>query len=158
MDEAMKEVKMVVEGVMGGNLPWNLVFAGVALAVAAEILTIPVLPFAVGLYLPIHLSTPMAVGGLVRLWIEKKRGEEEENQKQMIESGILYSSGLIAGEGLIGILLAVFAVLPSKRGGTVGEWLAAAGDRMNFGNIGALIMFMVLIGTLILSIQKGKEK
>ena len=143
---------------MGGNLPWNLVFAGVALAVAAEILTIPVLPFAVGLYLPIHLSTPMAVGGLVRLWIEKKRGEEEENQKQMIESGILYSSGLIAGEGLIGILLAVFAVLPSKRGGTVGEWLAAAGDRMNFGNIGALIMFVVLIGTLILSIQKGKEK
>lgn len=151
-------MKMVVEGVMGGNLPWNLVFAGVALAVAAEILTIPVLPFAVGLYLPIHLSTPMAVGGLVRLWIEKKRGEEEENQKQMIESGILYSSGLIAGEGLIGILLAVFAVLPSKRGGTVGEWLAAAGDRMNFGNIGALIMFVVLIGTLILSIQKGKEK
>ena len=60
-------MKMVVEGVMGGNLPWNLVFAGVALAVAAEILTIPVLPFAVGLYLPIHLSTPMAVGGRVRL-------------------------------------------------------------------------------------------
>ena len=76
----------------------------------------------------------------------------------MIESGILYSSGLIAGEGLIGILLAVFAVLPSKRGGTVEEWLAAAGDRMNFGNIGALIMFLVLIGTLILSIWKGKEK
>ena len=151
-------MKMVVEGVMGGNLPWNLVFAGVALAVAAEILTIPVLPFAVGLYLPIHLSTPMAVGGLVRLWIEKKRGEEEENQKQMIESGILYSSGLIAGEGLIGIMLAIFDVLPSKRGGTVGEWLAAAGDRMNFGNIGALIMFVVLLGTLILSIQKGKEK
>ncbi len=74
-------MKMVVEGVMGGNLPWNLVFAGVALAVAAEILTIPVLPFAVGLYLPIHLSTPMAVGGLVRLWIEK-RGEEEENQNR----------------------------------------------------------------------------
>lgn len=53
-------------------------FAGVALAVAAEILTIPVLPFAVGLYLPIHLSTPMAVGGLVRLWIEKREGKRKK--------------------------------------------------------------------------------
>ena len=61
-------MKMVVEGVMGGNLPWVLVFAGVGIAVVVEILGIPVLPFAVGLYLPIYLSTPMIVGGLIRLY------------------------------------------------------------------------------------------
>ena len=59
-------MKMVVEGVMGGNLPWTLVFVGVGIAIVVEILRIPVLPFAVGLYLPIHLSTPMMVGGAIK--------------------------------------------------------------------------------------------
>lgn len=149
-------MKMVVEGVTGGNLPWNLVFAGVAIAVMAEILQIPVLPFAVGLYLPIHLSTPMVLGGLIRLWFEKKRGEDEDVQEQMIESGILYSSGLIAGEGLVGILLAVLALLPSKSGGTVGTDLASIGEHLYFGNWGGLIIFALLAGTLILAIRKGR--
>ena len=65
-------MKMVVEGVMGNSLPWALVFAGVAIAIVVEILQIPVLPFAVGLYLPIYLSTPIMAGGLVRLYFDKK--------------------------------------------------------------------------------------
>lgn len=150
-------MKMVVEGVMGGSLPWNLVFAGVAIAITAEILQIPVLPFAVGLYLPIHLSTPMVVGGLIRLWFEKKRGEEEDVQEQMIENGILYSSGLIAGEGLVGILLAVLAILPAKSGGTVGTSLASIGKSLYFGNWGGLMIFAVLSYTLILAIQGGRK-
>ena len=66
-------MKMVVEGVMEGNLPWNLVFIGVFVALVAEILRIPVLPFAIGLYLPIHLSTPIMAGGLIRLFLEKRK-------------------------------------------------------------------------------------
>lgn len=151
-------MKMVVEGVMGGNLPWNLVFAGVAIAVTAEILRIPVLPFAVGLYLPIHLSTPMVAGGLIRLWFEKKRGEDEEVQEQMIENGILYSSGLIAGEGLVGILLAVLAIFPAKSGGTVGENLASIGKSIYFGNWGGLIVFALLCYTLIFAIRRGRKE
>lgn len=151
-------MKMVVEGVMGGNLPWNLVFAGVAIAVTAEILRIPVLPFAVGLYLPIHLSTPMVAGGLIRLWFEKKRGEDEDVQEQMIENGILYSSGLIAGEGLVGILLAVLAIFPAKSGGTVGENLAAIGKSIYFGNWGGLIVFALLCYTLIFAIRRGRKE
>ena len=58
---------------MGNSLPWSLVFAGVAIAIVVEILQIPVLPFAVGLYLPIYLSTPIMVGGLVRLYVDKKK-------------------------------------------------------------------------------------
>ena len=91
-------MKMVVEGVMGGDLPWTLVFAGVGIAIVVEILKIPVLPFAVGLYLPIHLSTPMMIGGLIRYFFEKKKANSEEERKEKVENGVLYSSGLIAGE------------------------------------------------------------
>ena len=99
-------MKLVVEGVMNGNLPWALVFAGVFIAIVVEILGIPVLAFAVGLYLPIYLSIPMMVGGLVRLYFDKKKMDEAE-RKDKVENGLLYSSGLIAGEGIIGILLAL---------------------------------------------------
>ena len=80
---------------MGNSLPWSLVFAGVAIAIVVEILQIPVLPFAVGLYLPIYLSTPIMVGGLVRLYFDKKKGITEEERKAKVNQGILYSSVLL---------------------------------------------------------------
>lgn len=64
-------MKMVVEGVMGGTLPWSLVFCGIGIALMVEILGLPVLPVAIGLYLPVHLSVPIYVGGLVRAALEK---------------------------------------------------------------------------------------
>lgn len=88
-------MKMIVEGVMGGNLPWNLVFAGAFIGIVVEVLGIPVLPFAVGLYLPIHLSTPMMIGGLVRLFLEKRKNMDEKAKKDMIDNGVPYSSRLI---------------------------------------------------------------
>ena len=66
-------MKMVVEGVMGGTLPWVLIFMGVFIAIVVEILGIPVLAFSIGLYLPIYLSTPIMVGGLIRWFIDNKR-------------------------------------------------------------------------------------
>lgn len=99
-------MKMVVEGVMDGNIPWGLIFLGVFIAISVEIIGIPVLPFAIGLYLPIHLSMPIMVGGLVRLWYEKRKFKDEKRRKEVISDGVLYASGMIAGEGLIGILLA----------------------------------------------------
>lgn len=139
-------MKMVVQGVMEGNLPWNLVFAGAGIAIAVEILGIPVLPFAIGLYLPLHLSTGIMAGGLVRLYFEKKKKISEEKRKDSIERGILYTSGLIAGEGLVGILLAVFAIV--KIGGkSIAEIIDLSG-KIQLGNIGALVAFAVLIITL----------
>ena len=148
-------MKLVVEGVMGGNLPWALVFAGVAIAIVVEILGIPVLPFAVGLYLPIHLSTPMMVGGLIRLYFEKKKGLSEEERKEKTDKGILYSSGLIAGEGLVGILLAVFAIIPVGAG-TLGDVINLSGV-INLGNIGGIIFFILLCATLVLFMNKNKK-
>lgn len=103
-------MKMIIEGVMDSNLPWGLVFVGVALAVVIEILGIPVLPFAIGVYLPVQLNACIMVGGIVRLIFDKMKKEEKEKE-EIITDGILYCSGMIAGEGLVGILLAVFAVI-----------------------------------------------
>ncbi|MDO4942867.1 MAG: oligopeptide transporter, OPT family [Lachnospiraceae bacterium] len=138
-------MKMVVEGVMGGTLPWTLIFMGVFIAIAVEVLGIPVLAFAIGLYLPIHLSSPIFVGGLIKWYMEKKRKyDSEEARKNAIESGILYSSGMIAGEGLVGILLAVFAVL-----GLNTDMSSIYGDNfMAIGNWVGLIVFAALLATL----------
>ena len=103
-------MKMIIEGVMEGNLPWGLVFTGVSLAIAVEILGIPVLPFAIGVYLPVQLNACIMVGGIIRLLFDKMKKEENEKDA-IITDGILYCSGMIAGEGLVGILLAVFAIL-----------------------------------------------
>ena len=150
-------MKMIVEGVMGGNLPWNLVFAGAFIGIVVEVLGIPVLPFAVGLYLPIHLSTPMMLGGAVRWIFEKKKNMSEKAKKDMIENGVLYCSGLIAGEGLVGILLAVFAIIPMADG-SLGDFLGGliSGTPIN-SNLGGLIFFALLTSTM-WAVTKRKEK
>ncbi len=150
-------MKMVVEGVFGGNLPWNLVFAGAGIAIVMEVLAIPVLPFAVGLYLPIHLSTPMLVGGLIRYFFEKRKAKNlsDEEREVQINRGVLFSSGMIAGEGFVGILLAVFAILPVG-GKTLAEILNISG-KISLGNIGGLAFFAVLCAILCYAIVK-KDK
>ena len=143
-------MKMIVEGVMDGNLPWTLIFIGAFIAIVVEILGIPVLPFAIGLYLPIHLSTPMMVGGLVKLVVEKKKNASEKEKKDADANGILFSSGLIAGEGLVGILLAFLTVIPlngSNIGDIIGSFLPGTIPLLtnaNFGNVIGLIAFALL--------------
>lgn len=140
-------MKMIVEGVMNANLPWGLVGAGAFLAIVVELLGIPVLPFAVGLYLPVHLSTGIMVGGLVRYVVEKK--------KKDAEPGILFSSGMIAGEGLVGILLAVFAVIPVGKK-TVADCIDISG-KFTLGMTGALVFFAGLVGILYYFAVRKKE-
>lgn len=102
-------MKMIIEGVMENSLPWALVFVGVFIAVLVEILRIPVLPFAIGVYLPVHLNACIMVGGLIRLFFDRMKREEGEKNR-IINDGVLFCSGMIAGEGLVGILLALLAV------------------------------------------------
>lgn len=149
-------MKMIVEGVMGGNLPWNLVFAGVFIAIVIEILGIPVLPFSIGLYLPIYLSVPMMLGGLLRWGLEKRKYSSDKEKNNVVQSGVLYSSGLIAGEGIVGILLAVFAVIPMGAS-NVGEFINISGI-LNLGQIGGLIAFALLLVTLYLFATKDLKK
>ena len=103
-------MKLLVEGIMDANLPWALILIGVFVAVVAEILQVPVMPFAVGMYLPFSLSAGIMAGGAVRFIVEKLKGSDEE-KKERADRGVLFTSGLIAGEGIMGIILAVLAVV-----------------------------------------------
>lgn len=103
-------MKMLVEGIMNADLPWGLILTGVFIAIAVEILKVPVMPFAVGMYLPFSLSAGIMAGGAVRFIVERVKGSEKE-KKARTDRGVLFTSGLIAGEGIIGILLAVLTVL-----------------------------------------------
>lgn len=136
-------MKMIVEGVMGGNLPWTLVFIGVFIALVVELLGIPVLPFAIGLYLPIELSSCIMIGGILRWALEKKKYKSGEQKESAISNGVLCCSGMIAGEGLIGILLAVFAVV-KVNGRSLAEYIDLSGS-VNFGQIGALVVLALVI-------------
>lgn len=136
-------MKMIVEGVMGGNLPWTLVFIGVFIALVVELLGIPVLPFAIGLYLPIELSSCIMIGGILRWVLEKKKYKSGEQKESAISNGVLCCSGMIAGEGLIGILLAVFAVV-KVNGRSLAEYIDLSGS-VNLGQIGALVVLALVI-------------
>ena len=93
----------VIKGVLAQNLPWGLVLVGVFISVTLELCGIRSLSFAVGSYLPIATTAPIFVGGLVRWFVERKTGQGQESE---ISAGTLFSSGLIAGGSLAGILYA----------------------------------------------------
>ena len=142
-------MKMIVEGIMGGNLPWGLVFVGVFLAICLEILRIPVMPFAIGLYLPIYLNATIMIGGIVRGLLDSRKGVDEKTKTAQSTDGTLYCAGMIAGEGLVGILLAVFAVF--------GISLDMSGI-VNFGNIGGVVLMIIMILSLLkFSIWRKKK-
>ena len=144
-------MKMIVEGIMGGNLPWNLVFIGVFLAIALEILRVPVMPFAIGLYLPIYLNASIMIGGVVRMFMDRRKNVDEETKTKQTTDGTLYCAGMIAGEGLVGILLAIFAVVGIN---------VSIGESVNFGNIGGVVLMVIMILCLLkFSLwKKSKEK
>ena len=134
-------MKMIVEGIMGGNLPWNLVFTGVFLAIALEVLRIPVMPFAIGLYLPIYL-----IGGVVRWFMDSRKNVDAKLKEEQTTRGTLFCAGMIAGEGLVGILLAVFAVCGISTALSI-----------DLGNIGGVVLMIVMIACLLAFSMKKKK-
>ena len=148
-------MKLIVEGVMGGNLPWGLVFIGVFIAIVVEVIGIPVLPFAIGVYLPVQLNACIMVGGLIRLALDKMKKPEEE-KKTIVNDGILFCSGMIAGEGLVGILLALFAVFGLD---TVVDLSAKLGISPLVANVGGILLFAVIVLTVLkFSLWKKRKK
>lgn len=139
-------MKMIIEGVMGGNLPWGLVFVGVFIAIIVEIVGIPVLPFAIGVYLPIQLNACIMAGGIVRLVLDKQKKEEKEKTR-IVNDGILFCSGMIAGEGVIGILLALLAVVGV-------DGLLDISGIVPWTGVGADIASLVVFALVILSVLK----
>jgi putative OPT family oligopeptide transporter len=122
----------IIKGLLSRNLPWGLVLVGVFISITLELCGIHSLSFAVGSYLPIATTAPIFAGGLVRWFVERKTGQAEESE---VGSGTLFSSGLIAGGSLAGILYAILfgrhiigaaddnetlGLIPALHNGTVG--------------------------------------
>jgi len=146
-------MKLIIEGVMEGNLPWALVFTGVFIAVVAEVIGIPVLPFAIGIYLPVQLNACIMVGGLVRLGLDKMK-KEKETKDAIVNDGILFCSGMIAGEGLVGIAMALLAVFGVDKLIDLSKYIPAT-----VSNIGGLVLFAVIILTLLkFTLWKKRDK
>ena len=148
-------MKLIIEGVMGGNLPWGLVLIGVCIALVVELIGIPVLPFAIGVYLPVQLNACIMIGGVIRLVMEKLKKSEDE-KKEIINDGVLFCSGMIAGEGLVGILLALLAVFGVDK-------FVDLGSRFNIPTpvltIGGIVLFAIIIFTVLkFSLWKKREK
>lgn len=146
-------MKLIVEGVMGGNLPWGLIFTGVFIAVVIEILGVPVLPFAIGIYLPVQLNACIMVGGIIRLVLDKLKKSEKEKEA-ITNDGILFCSGMIAGEGLVGIVLALLAVLG------LGSVIDISGNiPAVIRDAGGIVLFAIIILTLLkFTVFKKREK
>ena len=143
-------IKMLVEGIMIAELPWSLILIGVCVAIVMEILKVPVMPFAVGMYLPFSLNAGIMAGGLVRLFMDKRNVSEKE-KKASVDHGILFTSGLIAGEGLMGVILAIFAVAKLDK-------IIDLSKKFSIGEIGSLIVFILLLLYLARVCIKGGKK
>jgi putative OPT family oligopeptide transporter len=102
-------MKMIVQGIMSARLPWTMVFIGVALAFFCFLVDIPILAVALGIYLPMSLTTGVFAGGIVRALVERRT--KNTGNDDAVNKGVLLSSGLIAGDALFGIVVAAFAAL-----------------------------------------------
>lgn len=143
-------MKMIIEGVMEGNLPWSLIFIGSAVAVTIEVLGISALPVAIGVYLPLELTTPIMIGGLIRFFADRITAGNSEKSSE----GVLFCSGMIAGEGLVGILLAVLAVFNISRKINLGYIF---GENTFIPEITGLIILLAMAAMLFMIATKGNR-
>lgn len=134
-------MKMLADGIITGQLPWVLVFIGVFISIFCEMVGIPILPVALGVYLPITLNATILVGGVIRVLVEKrfKKEEDKEAQGEAVEKGVLTASGLVAGGAIMGIIVAMFTTL----GINIGFGVNIA-PNITQSNWLPLVMFLIL--------------
>ena len=137
-------MRLVIDGVLARSLPWTLVAVGAGIAIVVELLRIPSLPFAVGVYLPLSTMMPVFLGGLLRLLLQRRAATDAERLARR-DRGILLGSGLVGGEGLIGVVIAGAAGWAVSRGQTPWSlgfaWAGAAADWLALALFVALMTF-----------------
>lgn len=139
-------MKILAEGVLGGNLPWDLIFIGAAIAITLEFFGLNSLVVAVGIYLPVHVSTPIMVGGFVRYFIDRF-SKTDAIREARTDRGTLFASGLIAGESLVGVLIAILIYF----GAPIPEEAKLASNLVPF------LLFLILAGSLWFVSVRGKK-
>jgi putative OPT family oligopeptide transporter len=144
-------MSLVIKGILSQQLPWGLVLIGVFLSCLLEVVGVPALAFAVGVYLPLESTTPVFMGGLVRWLIDRRRGSDAESDAG---PGVLYSSGLIAGASLMGLAYA----------GLQPEEFAAIREQLNLGRFlpdwfsqGPLVGLLTFVGVAALLYRAARS-
>jgi uncharacterized oligopeptide transporter (OPT) family protein len=127
-------MKTVIEGILSADIPWVLVFIGAIMALTVELVGIPALPFAVGLYLPLSSLSPIFVGGMLRRYVEGRHAGNREKLDDVRENGVLFGSGLVAGEGIMSVVIAAvaFGIGHVPEWGGYG-WMGAAAQYVALG-------------------------
>ena len=134
---------------MGQGAPWMLYGAGAILALLLNLLGVPVLPFALGMFIPLYLNTPLIVGGLIS-WYVSTRSKDAALNNARLERGTLLASGFIAGGALMGVVSAAM-----KFGGLdffQTDWYATAGSQLL-----GLVMYIAIIVYLVIATMKAKK-
>jgi putative OPT family oligopeptide transporter len=146
---------LIIDGILSQRLPWGLVLIGVLIAVTLELSKVPSLPFAVGVYLPIQISTPIFIGGMLRWAVDrynKRRGQDPADAD--FSPGVLLCSGYIAGGAIAGVLVAFMEFLPKDWNDAL-RFSPYLNEAWQHSQIPALVMFSALAVILLLV---GTEK
>lgn len=147
-------MKLITEGVMENNIPWTLVFIGAFLTIVVSLLGIPALSFAIGIYLPVALSACVMVGGAVRFFFEQSKKDEHDKQ-ELINDGTLVCSGMIAGEGLLGVLIAFLAVIGVSETLVIRNWVATDAIK---NAMSLLLLIASVIALVVIAVYKRKPE
>jgi putative OPT family oligopeptide transporter len=156
----------IIRGILDRKLPWALVLFGVMISVMLEIVGIPALAFAVGVYLPLSSSTPIFVGGMVRWLVDRARRKELEHKRMTEEQlvaegdkspGVLMASGYIAGGAIAGIIIAFLAGVLTDFDNSIAKW-AEAGNPFFAGAASDLLALLPFALLTVLLFMVGREK
>ncbi len=142
-------IKSLAEGVMSGNLPWALILIGMGIAVAVWLMGGSVLPFSVGLYLPIHLSVTMMIGGAIRGIVDNRKSYSDGTRAKKIEKGTMYASGYIAGDALMGVLATFLIYI----GTGVDTWISGTDNAWV-----SFAFFLLVIGYFCYEVFSGRDE
>ena len=140
---------------MGGNTPWTLYIAGAILALLLNWLKVPALPFSLGMFIPLHLNTPLLMGGAIS-WFVSSRSKNEKLNATRTERGTLLASGFIAGGALMGVVSAILMFFFKDE-------ISAFAQRTALPEWGSSVLAIVLYAGLIIyliraSLKAGKEQ
>ena len=154
----------IIKGLLARDLPWGLVFIGMAISVVVELCGIRSLSFAVGVYLPLSTTFPIYIGGAMKALVDKVQGAKEESE---VSPGMLYSTGLVAGGSLTGVLIAVLSgwtfmmmVNGSQKEVSVAEYLLDAVGAHGWVTLGGMadVIGAVMFGLLCLLLFRTAMK
>jgi len=133
----------VIEPLMSGQgAPWMLYFAGAVLALILNFTGVPVLPFALGMFIPLHLNMPLLIGGTVSYFVSRERKQDGEKAAELArkrnEKGTLVASGFIAGGALMGVVSAVLKFVGA-------DWYMTSWAGSSYAQILGIVMYILLI-------------